>query len=100
MTLIHYTAYFVVTFLNPTFYADIMLELCLMLSVTYYAQNYAGIIGLGLPCGQDDSYYITGKFGRGNIWQICESSMIHETKTIQISTIIFINNLLADPLIC
>ena len=26
----------------------IMLALCLMLSKTYYAQNYAGIIGLGL----------------------------------------------------
>ena len=25
-----------------------MLALCLMLSDTYYAQNYAGIIGLGL----------------------------------------------------
>ena len=25
-----------------------MLALCLMLSSTYYAQNYAGIIGLGL----------------------------------------------------
>ena len=25
-----------------------MLALCLMLSTTYYAQNYAGIIGLGL----------------------------------------------------
>ena len=25
-----------------------MLALCLMLSKTYYAQNYAGIIGLGL----------------------------------------------------
>ena len=25
-----------------------MLALCLMLSETYYAQNYAGIIGLGL----------------------------------------------------
>ena len=27
----------------------IMLALCLMLSVTYYAQNYAGIIGWSLP---------------------------------------------------
>ena len=26
-----------------------MLALCLMLSETYYAQTYAGIIGLGLP---------------------------------------------------
>ena len=25
-----------------------MLALCLMLSIPYYAQNYAGIIGLGL----------------------------------------------------
>ena len=37
-----------------SFYKDcfkivpIMLALCLMLSETYYAQNYAGIIGLGL----------------------------------------------------
>ena len=29
-------------------YASIMLALCLMLSKTYYAQHYAGIIGLGL----------------------------------------------------
>ena len=28
-----------------------MLALCLMLSETYYAQNYAGIIGLGLKDG-------------------------------------------------
>ena len=27
-----------------------MLALCLMLSATYYVQNYAGIIGLGLTC--------------------------------------------------
>ena len=27
----------------------IMLALCLMLSLTYYAQNYAGIIGWSLP---------------------------------------------------
>ena len=26
-----------------------MLALCSMLSETYYAQNYAGILGLGLP---------------------------------------------------
>ena len=47
MSLINYTDYFVVTFLNPI---PIMLALCLMLSTTYYqyAQNYAGIIGLGL----------------------------------------------------
>ena len=30
-----------------------MLALCLMLSETYYAQNYAGIIGLGLVQGAD-----------------------------------------------
>ena len=35
--------HFVVTFLNPTYY------ICLMLSTTYCAQTYAGIIGLGLP---------------------------------------------------
>ena len=29
-------------------YFPIMLALCLMLSVTYYAQNYAGIIGWSL----------------------------------------------------
>ena len=36
-----------------------MLALCLMLSVTYYAQNHAGIIGLGLakamPINDNDS---------------------------------------------
>ena len=42
-----YTDHFVVTFLNPTYYADISL----MLPTTYYAQNYAGIIGLGLELG-------------------------------------------------
>ena len=30
------------------FIIPIMLALCLMLSVTYYAQNYAGIIGWSL----------------------------------------------------
>jgi len=29
-------------------YSPIMLALCFMLLVTYYASNYAGIIGLGL----------------------------------------------------
>ena len=29
----------------------IMLALCLMLLATYYAQNYAGIIGWSLPTG-------------------------------------------------
>jgi len=29
-------------------YSPIMLALCSMLLVTYYASNYAGIIGLGL----------------------------------------------------
>ena len=29
---------------------QIMLALCLMLSGTYYAKNYAGIIGQGLAC--------------------------------------------------
>jgi len=28
-----------------------MLALCLMLSGAYYAKNYAGIIGLGIPDG-------------------------------------------------
>ena len=44
MTLINYTDYLVVTFLNPTYYAGIMLDAL----TTYYAQNYTGIIGLGL----------------------------------------------------
>ena len=30
-------------------FSPIMLTLCLMLFSTYYAQNYAGIIGAGLP---------------------------------------------------
>ena len=32
-----------------------MLALCLMLSGTYYAKNYAGIIGRGLP--QEDKIF-------------------------------------------
>ena len=32
-------------------YIPIMLALCLMLLATYYAQNYAGIIGWSLPVG-------------------------------------------------
>ena len=31
-------------------FSPIMLALCLMLFATYYAQNYAGIIGSGLEC--------------------------------------------------
>ena len=31
--------------INEFYIFPIMLALCLMLSVTYYAQNYAGIIG-------------------------------------------------------
>ena len=34
----------------PKSYLPIMLALCLILSTTYYAQNYASIIGLGLVC--------------------------------------------------
>jgi len=33
-----------------------MLALCSMLLVTYYASNYAGIIGLGLIVTQRDTY--------------------------------------------
>jgi len=33
---------------NMPVYSPIMLALCFMLLVTYYASNYAGIIGLGL----------------------------------------------------
>ena len=34
-----------------------MLALCLMLSETYYAQSYAGIIGLGLPYRKSGQTY-------------------------------------------
>ena len=34
----------------------IMLSLCLMLLLTYYAQNYAGIIGASLLC--NEMFYI------------------------------------------
>ena len=34
----------------------IMLALCLMLSETYYVQNYAGIIGLGLIVPQHSKH--------------------------------------------
>ena len=37
-----------------------MLALCLMLSVTYYAQNYAGIIGWSLTLGRHAKKYIYG----------------------------------------
>ena len=36
-----------------------MLALCLMLSVTYYAQNYAGIIGWLLPMSYIMKYHVT-----------------------------------------
>ena len=35
-----------------------MLALCLMLSYTYYAQNYAGIIGLGLDAAFQDDFLV------------------------------------------
>ena len=35
----------------------IMLALCLMLSGTYYAKNYAGIIGRGLLCAHNVYVY-------------------------------------------
>jgi len=34
---------------NMPVHSPIMLALCSILLVTYYASNYAGIIGLGLP---------------------------------------------------
>ena len=45
MTLIDCIDHFVVTFIHEL---PIMLALCFILSTTYYAKNYAGIIGLGL----------------------------------------------------
>ena len=45
--------------ISKNFYDDFlkflptMLALCLMLSETYYPQNYAGIIGLGLSMSSD-----------------------------------------------
>ena len=35
--------------INLFYILPIMLALCLMLSLTHYAQNYAGIIGASLP---------------------------------------------------
>ena len=43
-------------YINQIF--PIMLALCLMLSVTYYAQNYAGIIGWSLIIKPDDRVYL------------------------------------------
>ena len=37
-----------------------MLALCLILSETYYAQNYAGIIGLGLTHMQETKEHYIG----------------------------------------
>ena len=41
-----------------------MLALCLMLSVTYYAQNYAGIIGWSLPISEIQENLHLGKIAR------------------------------------
>ena len=43
-----YTDYFVVTFYSCMNVYPIILGLCFMLSKTYYAQDHADIIGLGL----------------------------------------------------
>ena len=43
-----------------------MLALCLMLLVTYYALNYAGIIGLGLAFDQMDLNDVAKEFVRRN----------------------------------
>ena len=41
--------YYITKFYKDCFkILSIMLALCLMISMTYYAQNYAGTIGLGL----------------------------------------------------
>ena len=40
----------IILFFNQTL--PIILALCLMLLATYYAQNYAGIIGWSLPAGK------------------------------------------------
>ena len=42
--------------INEFYIFPIMLALCLMLSVTYYAQNYAGIIDGSLMCSTIASY--------------------------------------------
>jgi len=49
-------------------YSPIMLALCSMLLVTYYASNYAGIIGLGLP--DIHSYMISSQTRRKLILQV------------------------------
>ena len=46
---------------------------------------------------QSKKYRMEGNFGRGNVGEFGESSVIRQTKTIQIST--YHNNLLADLLI-
>jgi len=52
-------------------YSPIMLALCFMLLVTYYALNYAGIIGLGLfECGE----YIARKMMKQHCLQHCNNT--------------------------
>ena len=45
--------------INFSNFLPIMLALCLMLFSTYYAQNYAGIIGSGLHIMTYGSYIAT-----------------------------------------
>jgi len=46
-------------------YSPIMLALCSMLLVTYYASNYAGIIGLGLVARPIFSVFLCGGGKKG-----------------------------------
>ena len=63
-----------------------MLALCLMLSKTYYAQNYADIIGLGLVCTVQSSEEITSQLG----WEPGTSIVGKSTKSEQRCIYLFV----------
>ena len=58
---------------SPT--VPIMLALCLMLLATYYAQNYADIIGWSLPCTYGIQY-VYGTEHKHSIVRICKASNV------------------------
>ena len=57
----------------------ILLTLCLMLSVTYYAQNYADIIGWSLP-------HASGVFIRQTTLDTSCVTTVHAISPIYVST--------------
>ena len=54
----------------------IMLTLCLMLSMTYYAQNYAGIIGGSLIITQTNKMYFMHN-NQSTAWAADNIALVH-----------------------